>query len=206
MYATTAAVHAKIYMQQIEQGINPSPVEDRALLFLAKHSAASDAAIEVVFLIEKYFIVHPELDIFRLAVGSALHDTSDAFHALFNFMLTYSPVDEPSSQGATVGNIRQLSKTELERFQALSAAYFDAASDLDSYLGDMRTELQELLLSGLFPNQLPKRRPADPGKKVISLNAAVVKSLRAHFLKHTKWGQKSVLSHIEVHREFHGRL
>ena len=206
MYATTAALHAKMYMQQFKQGINPSPVEDRAMAFLDKNSSASNAAIEAVFLIEKYFIMHPELDIFRLAVSSALHDAGGAFHALFDFMLTYTPVDEPGTQGAKVVNVRQLSDNELDRFQALSAAYVDAAGDLDSYLSDMRTELQELLLIDLFPNRTPKRRPLDPSKKVISLNTATVKSLRTYFLKHTEWGRKSGQVHLEVLREFHGRL
>ena len=76
--------------------------------------------------------------------------------------------------------------------------------DLGCYLDDMRTELQTLFLSNLFPNAIPRRRPSDPSKKVLSLHPSSVKSLRQHFLKNTAWGKKSVATQLEVHNEFHG--
>jgi hypothetical protein len=206
MYAFTGPTHVEMFLNQIKAGINPNAIADRALAFKEKNAAATNEIVEVVFLIEKYFILHPELDIFRLALSSAAHDMGNAFHALFEYMLKNFPIDIATQNGVRVENVKVFSEPAVAEHKRLSAAYYDAAHDLDSYLSDMRTELQMLLLSSLFPNVIPRRRPADPAAKVISLDAASVKSLRQHFLKSTEWGRRTVQTQMEVHREFHGRF
>lgn len=206
MYAFTGPMHADIYRKQVAMRLNPNPITDRAIQFLEKNSSAASEVVEVVFLVEKYFIVHPDLDIFRLALSSAMHDLSAAFHMLFDFMLKHYPVDLSTPAGTVVQNSKVLSDTEFEDLERLANGYHDAAADLDGYLSDMRTELQTLLLSYIFPNTIPKRRPADPSKKVVTLEPATVKSLRQYFLKNTAWGKSAVGTQLAVHREFHGRI
>ena len=85
-------------------------------------------------------------------------------------------------------------------------AYYDKASDAQSFLGDIQTELQAFFLGALFPNGPIRRAPADPSKRVLSLDPAAVRSLRQHFLKNTAWGKSAVTTSLEVHRHFHGRI
>ena len=204
MYAMTSHTHTAIFGKQVAKGINPSPIPDRALHFIDRNAAATGAAIEVVFLVEKYYIVHPDLDIFRTAISSALHDVNLAFHNLFNFMLTHFPVDATTPSCTQVQNVKVFSEFEMHELHRFAGAYQNATMDLDCYLMDMRVELQTLLLGHLFPNTVPRRRPADPSKKVISLHPAQVKSLRQYFLKNTDWGRNAVRKLLDTHREFHG--
>ena len=189
MYATLSQTHSSIFRQQILQALNPKPITDRAIQFLDKNALGADKAIQVVFLIEKYFIVHPDIDIFRIAINSGLHDLNKAFQDLFQFMLTNFPVDTKQFQSEGIQNVKVLNEKELEHLKKLSEVYHEAALDLCCYLGDMRTELQILLIGHLFPNSLPKRRPADPSKKVLSLDPMYVKNLRNHLYKNTAWGK-----------------
>jgi hypothetical protein len=205
MYAFTAPTHVEIYSSQVANGFQPAPITDRALKLLKLNSTAANEVVETMFLLEKYFIIHPDLDIFRLALASAAHDVSESFHPLFKFMLPHFPTDVLTDNGQKVENILLLSHDQQATLKTLTDSYHDAAMDLSCYLGDMRAELQTLLLSNLFPNTIPRRRPADPSKKVLSLESNAVKSLRQHFLKNTAWGKKAVATQMDVHNEFHGR-
>jgi hypothetical protein len=144
------------------------------------------------------------LDIFRLALSSASHEVGESFDPLFRFMVAYFPIDVLTDSGQQVENVVLLSPDQSATLKSLSDAYYSAATDLGCYLDDMRTELQTLLLSHLFPNTILRRRPADSSKIVLSLEPMAVKSLRQHFLKNTEWGKKAVATLLNVHREFHG--
>jgi hypothetical protein len=205
MYAYTAQTHVQIYSSQAANGFTPAPIADRALKLIELNSNAANEVVETIFLLEKYFIVHPDLDILRLALSSAEHDVWESFHPLFEFMLSHFPMDVLTEHGQKVENVRQLTPDQRTTLQTLSGGYYDAAMDLGCYLDDMRIELQTLFLSNLFPNTIPRRRPADPSKKVLSLEASAVKSLRQHFLKNIAWGKKAIASQLDVHHEFHGR-
>lgn len=205
MYAFTAPTHVQIYSSQVANGFTPAPIADRALKLIELNSNAANEVVETVFLLEKYFIIHSDLDVLRLALSSAAHDVRESFDPLFQFMLSYFPMDVLTEHGQKVENVLLLSPDQYAALKALSGAYYDAAMDLGCYLDDMRTELQTLFLSNLFPNTIPRRRPADPSKKVLSLEASAVKSLRQHFLKNTAWGKKAIATQLDVHYEFHGR-
>jgi hypothetical protein len=205
MYAFTAPTHVEIFTSQSANGLTPVAIADRALKLLELNSTAANEVVEAIFLLEKYFIIHPDLEIFRLALSSAAHEVSESFHPLFQFMLSHFPMDVLTEGGSQVENVTLLSPDQRANLKSLSDRYYDAAMDVACYLDDMRTELQMLLLSNLFPNVIARRRPADPSKKVLSLEPSAVKSLRQHFLKNTAWGKKSVATQFDVHHEFHGR-
>lgn len=201
-YGATAVVHSRIYGQQLAQGMQPSPVSDRALELMDRHGKVTNAAIAVVYVIEKYIIIHPDIDIFKMAIASAVHDATKTFQALFEFMLIYLPAEDAAAQDMQPSNGRALSADELEKFDTLAQAYFNALIVLDCYLSDMRIELQMLLLGGLFANRLERRQPPDPQVKVISLDAPAVAHLRAHFLQETEWGKSAAQIKQDVQREF----
>ena len=205
MYAFAAPSHIEIYNSQVANGFTPAPIADRALKLLELNSGAANEIVETVFLLEKYFIIHPDLDIFRLALSSASHEVNQSFDPLFQFMLTNFPMDVQTEHGPKTDNVLLLSAEQRANLKLMTDRYHESAMDLGSYLDDLRTELQTLLLSHLFPHIMARRRPADPSKKVLSLEPSTVKSLRQHFLKHTAWGKSAVATQLDVHREFHGR-
>jgi hypothetical protein len=204
IYALTAPTHVEIYQSQVARGFNPQPIEERASKLLEINSTATNEVVETIFLIEKYLIIHADLDLFRLALSSAAHDVWEAFHPLFQFMLSYLPMDVQSDHGPRVENVLLLSEEQKAQLKELTNNYHDATVDLGCYLDDMRTELQMLLLSHLFSKKLQRRRPVDPSKKALSLEPELVNGLRQHFLKHTPWGKKAIASQLAVHNEFHG--
>jgi hypothetical protein len=194
--------HSAIYAAQAAQGLNPLPVEERPLALHAEHHVATHEVIGVVFLIEKYVVVHPDLDIFKLAFGSCLHDASEALDQMTRFMFGRFPTEDDAGN---LHNVRMLSDDELNNLHLLASAYQKAMSELMGYLGDLRVELQSLLLGRLFPNTIPRRRPADSQIKVISLEPSAVRVLRQHFLKRTAWGKRAVATALEVHAEHNER-
>uniref|UniRef100_UPI002606FF51 hypothetical protein n=1 Tax=Accumulibacter sp. TaxID=2053492 RepID=UPI002606FF51 len=110
MYAFTAPTHVEIYTTQAANGLfTPAPITDRALKLLELNSTAEKEAVETIFLLEKYFIIHPDLDIFRLALSSAAHDVRESFHPLFQFMLSHFPMDVLTDSGQKVENVMLLS-------------------------------------------------------------------------------------------------
>lgn len=203
MYAFTAPMHVKNYVNQVQMGIHPGPINDRGEALLQKNFFAANRVADVVLLIEKYIIVHPDLDIFKLALSAASYDVSKNFHELHSFFLQHLPFDVDTPSGRRIENIKIFPPGLISDFDALTQRYCESVGDLGCYLGDLSTEIQQLLLSGLFANTLPKRRPADPTKKVISLDRLMVKSHRAYFLKNTEWGKNAVGTIMEVHKEFH---
>jgi hypothetical protein len=61
MYAFFAPIHVELYASQAAKGFTPAPIAERALKLLELNSAAVNEAVEAVFLLEKYFIIHPDL-------------------------------------------------------------------------------------------------------------------------------------------------
>lgn len=205
MYAFCIPQH----MELAAQGATASqvqPVSDRAKALLDLDGKAHTELAETVMLIEKYLIIHPDLDIFRMALSSAAHDLRATFPALFEFMLHHFPVDLVTTHGSSTANVQPFSPDEWERVRSMAMAYYDKASDAQCFLTDIQTELQKLFLGSLFPNQPPRRTPADPWKRVLSLDSASVRSLRQHFLKNTEWGRSVSATSMDVHRQFHGRI
>ena len=203
MYAFCIPQHMELAAHAAAAG-QVQPVSDRAKAFLDLDAKAHAEIAETVMLIEKYLIIHPDLDILRMALSSAAHDLREAFSALFEFMLHHFPVDLVTGEVATTVNVRAFSPEEREQVRAIAMAYHDKASDAQCYLTDIQTELQQLFLGSLFPNQPRRRSPADPSKRVLSLDPASIRSLRQHFLKNTAWGRSAVATSMDVHRQFHG--
>ena len=51
--------------------------------YLDLDSQAQHEVAETVLLVEKYLVIHPDMDVFRMALSSAVHDMREAFHPLF---------------------------------------------------------------------------------------------------------------------------
>lgn len=183
-------LRASSYAHQKTLGWDIPPVEERANKYSKAHFEAVDKMIGVIFQLEKYLIVCPDLDIFRAAFSCAMHDLEFSHRELFDFMLEHFPVDDPANVVAPTRNVKALDSIQLKELERLATVYANNTMDLTSYLGDLRTELQMLLLGDLFPeNVVPRRQPPDPSVKVITLEKTEMKILRQRF-DDTQWGRE----------------
>lgn len=188
--ARTTPLRASSYANQKALGWDIPPMEDRAVNYSKVHYDATNKMIGVIFQLEKYLIVCPDLDIFRLAFACAMHELDRAHGALFDFMIKHFPMDDPTTLGNLPRNVKSLDSVQLQELESLATAYATATMDLTCYLSDLRTELQMLLLGDLFPaNIIPRRQPPDPNVKVITLDPATIRILRQRF-DDTDWGRE----------------
>lgn len=201
LYATTSYTHSVIFRKQVDMGMDPPPIAERALCFMERHAAASGEVVNVIYLIEKYMIVHPNMDIFRVAFSAAIHDANESSKAMFDFMLCHFPSDSYPTSPVPALNVKTLSDVELDELDTLAANYQGNMLNLGCYLDDMRREIQSVLLGGLFSNTLPSRVPTDPTLKVISLDSTHVDELRSYFYHHTAWGKGVAALRAEVEHE-----
>jgi hypothetical protein len=205
MYAFCGPRHMEMTFLGPTRG-QPSAIADRAKTFLDLDSTAQREIADTIILLEKYLLIHPDMDVLRMALSSVAHDMREAFHPLFAFMLEHFPIDGPSPTGPQTLNVKAFTRQQVEQAHPLAMSYYSAATDAQSYVTDIQTELQFIFLGDLFPNRPIRRSPADPAKRVLSLDPAAVKSLRQHFLRNTAWGKTAVDTSFKVHEHFHGRI
>ena len=200
-YARSSPLHAAMFATQISIGWSPMPIPDRAKVFQDLHFKAVNSMTDLIIQLEKYFIVCPRLEIFRLAFGCALHDLGSRFDKLHTFMIQHYPVDVGDT--GAVNFVKAFDSQLLQEQQSLCLAYANAEMDINTYLSDLRNELQTLLLGELFPgNRLPKRIPIDPAFKVISLEPEAIGQLQEYFLNQTEWGKQSKKYEMDAHIRF----
>ncbi len=200
-YAFHIPFHVRVYRDQLKKGFSPVPVQDRAMELCKRHNESLGADIEIMFLIERYQIVDPRLDIFRTAISVAHYDLMEAFMPLFSFLLEILPAEIPLPDGSykTV-NIIIPSDDQVHELEKLVNAYNSASDDMGSYLYDLNVEIQNTLLNNLFPNKAPRRKPLDPRFKVISTEAEEIDRLRKYFEEDTNWGKRKKQTEQDVLR------
>ena len=190
MYAFLIPTNIKNYIGQNNLGINPTPVKSRAIEFSNKNNAASDSIVKLIMLFEKYEIVSPELDIFKLAVNVASYDMQEAFQPLYSFLLQILPMDIVDAAGnPRVANVRVPTSKQISNLEDLVKAYKDAEDQLGCYLYDLNIELQKIFLSRLFKHKLRSRQPIDPNFKVVTTDPEEMQILREYFEEETAWGK-----------------
>jgi hypothetical protein len=141
-----------------------------------------------MILIERWQIVDPRLDVFRLAFGVALRDLREAWQPLAQLV---SGVVAPMP-GAAPPQLPP--KETLQKIKEASDGVLHAAGKLSSWVADFQLEVQSLLLSDLFPNKLKHREPLDPELFVVRLDRAA--ALRDYFENRTPWGMEmKVINH-----------
>ena len=190
MYAFHIPMNVHNYRDQNKKSFSPAPLRDRAMELSKRHFDSLNAAIELVFLIERYQIVDPKLDIFRTAIDVAHYDMRETFEPLFPFLLEILPNEIPLPNGSYgLVNVISPSDEQVSELEKFVNAYVAASDDLGSYLYDLNVELQNTLLIGLFLNKAPRRVPLDPKFKVISTEPNEMENLRKYFEEETNWGK-----------------
>ncbi|MGO4196531.1 hypothetical protein AB4Z13_14305 [Rhizobium sp. YAF28] len=127
-----------------------------------RRSAALDAVIELVFLIESWLIIEPKLDVFRLAIGLGLDEHRKVAFAGGDPLIYALPVDGFAWEMPTEERLVSIeSRIQAERYQV---------ERLSAWIGDFKVEMQLLLLGELFPNAVERRDPPDPDQFCIRLD------------------------------------
>lgn len=161
----------------------PSPALKRKHQAMSDLSGKhSDAAIELVFLIERRLIIDPRLALFKFAFVSAIHDIRESQNCLNSMLLTVLPVALPDGR-EVIGH--EMTKTEAEAVLAEIACCIKAILKLNSWSSDMLVELQNALLGDVFGQRLEHRKPLDPDELVIDFVRFEFVEAR---LKATPWG------------------
>ncbi|MCM2285846.1 MAG: hypothetical protein NDI81_13765 [Desulfobacula sp.] len=189
-YVRFIPIHLKIYRDQVASKLNPSPVKDRVLIFQQQHEASSASYLNLIRLFEKYEIISPELDIFKMAVNDAMHDLRESFVKLHGYLLRILPIDIISPDGnKKLANVLTPNDSQIVQLEKYVEAYIDANGDMAGYLFDLNVELQNTFLKTLFDNIVKKREPLDPSVKVITTTPSEVEKLRKYFNDETDWGK-----------------
>jgi hypothetical protein len=164
-------------------------LEQRGEEFSELHHVVSGQAADVLMLIEKYLIIDPDLDLFKWAINSAVHDIGRVFVPLHNHLLITFPMGGRSGKPGPF-NVGPVSTEETAKLRTLAHQYHSAMTTLSAYYDDLLVELQARLLGKLFPNTVPRREPLDPAQVVVTLNDPVkVAELKRHFRTQTAWGK-----------------
>jgi hypothetical protein len=199
LYASMILAHVQTYCEMIKKGFSHSPLKDRAAELSQLHNELLKAAVEVVFLIERNQIVDPRLNIFRIAISAAQYDMTETFRPLFSFLLEILPDETPGPDGSNIiVNVVTPSDHQVNELEKLVKAYTAANFDMGCYLCDLSVELQNALLSDLFPYKVPRRKPLDPKFKVISTEQDEIEKLQKYFEEETDWGRKKKQTEQDV--------
>jgi hypothetical protein len=160
-------------------GFRPTPNTTWAELNELVYKCQGQGA-DLMILIERWQIVDPRLDLFRMAFGVALRDIREAWQPVS--ALVGGVV--PAIAGAPPPELPP--KETLERLKAANERVINAASKLSAWVADFQLEVQAVLLSDLFPNRLTHRQPIDPEYFVIRLDR--FDALKDYFENRTPWG------------------
>jgi hypothetical protein len=173
---------AKVYFDQANAGVTPTPISPRSPEFTAKHYEATNSNIELIELCEKYQIVSSELYIFRLAIHDGFHNLEEAFRPLNSFLVKFLPMDYVDNLGnSQILNVNVITSDQIDILSNLVDTYTNAAGDLSGYLFDLNVELQNIFLSGLFKNKVKRREPIDKNIKVITTDPDGMEKLKKYF-------------------------
>jgi len=166
--------------------INPctSPMKERISDIMDIQNAISNEMVKLIVIMENYQIINPKIDIFNLAFSASLENIRYNFTPFFNELLKYLPSDHPDPDNIEKTKTfvpRVPNESERETISNLGSKYYEACSDLNCYIYDLRIECQNTILGTIFEDRLPKRMPLDPKFKVVSTEDSEIPELKNYF-------------------------
>jgi hypothetical protein len=201
MYAYMIPLNLKNYQRQLELGLSPQPIKERAPELATLNTEASKSLTELIEEFESWSIAFPGFHIFQVALGAANHDARKAFIPLYTALLSILPLDPREDAPENVPRPiiqRSPSNEELIKLNELIARYKDAMDDICCYIHDLTIESQNNLLSGLFDRKVPPRKPLDPTNKVISTEPEQSARLLHFFENETDWGKEKAIIEKDI--------
>jgi len=183
------------YSTSVSMGINQSPISERAVNFIDGHSAALKALTDLMFLLEKYEIINPNLKIFDAAFACAHYDMSKTFPPFHKILMKFLPYDVPKTNQERLGTnviIPQIpSEDDIIKVSEIAQPYIENLLDAQTYIYDLGREAQNILLGSLFNNRIPIRKPVNHKFVAISTSPEDVEKLKKYFYEETEWGKEN---------------
>jgi hypothetical protein len=219
--ASEARLNAATYVRLLKSALegaaraasvrqSSSPLKQRVPEFVRLDGEAHNGIAELLIEFESWTIAFPGIKVFIIAFNAAAHDAREAFPPLFSALVPILPMDAPP--GASVPAefplpiIHPLPQPErLAIVYELIDRYIAALDQIESYLGDLTTEAQNILLHGLFDQPVPLRQPLDPRLKVISMAPDKAEALIRYFEKESPWGKHVAAINASVIEEIRKR-
>ncbi|TIP26251.1 MAG: hypothetical protein E5X67_21050 [Mesorhizobium sp.] len=175
-----------LFSSMTKVGQNWNRPKARAEGLMAAKDEFDKMAIKLMYFTEQWGIIDPRTSIFRTAVSVTLHDLELAFQPYFSKVLPWMPRGADNEVPGFLWHSPD--DRTIAEIADSSVPVIDDVMNLESYVIDMQTEMQNLLLGDLFKHRLPARAPLDPTRKVLRLEN--YDKLNDHFNNATAWGQK----------------
>jgi hypothetical protein len=151
-------------------------------------------AVAIVTFTERWFVIDPRFEIFRIAINAALHDVREEWGAYFELVMRSVPMDMPNGLHWNVPPTDRLGAIEVA-----SNKFIDRLGTMTAYTSDFQAEMQNVLIGPLFGHTVPRRQPIDPRHVVISLDNDVL--LTRHFQEDAAWGRVTKETNARVRNE-----
>ena len=173
-------------------GYEPKPPTD-AITMINLNAEAGYKAVEVLTLIENWTVIDPRVRVFHTAVNVALHEMRTAWRELEPYLFRSAAMfqGEPIPTRVHPGH-----KENWVGFAEALRIYSEGVSLLDCYIADLRTEMQNELIGGLFKTRSPTRVPIDPKYRPVTLRDS--HRMEAYFLQSTPWGAEMKRVNIDT--------
>jgi hypothetical protein len=192
---------------QARDGYELHPLNQRVPAFLDLHHKAGIAVAEVLIELESWAIAMPGLEVFQVALNSAMFDVRQAFGELFPRLAHILPMDP--REGSPMGNapiVHPLpSGAALSQLKTLIDNYYNAMLEAECYVEDLKVDAQNNLLSDLFERRVPLRKPLDPKSKVISTEPSAAAELIRYFRTESPIGKEQAASEEAVKAQIEER-
>ncbi len=200
----------KFHFDQIQSSGSSFPMRPRAKNMQDVHFAATASLTDLVYLIEEFEIINPNLEIFRLAYSCAIHCLNKAFFPFHQELLEFLPCDVPLQDQArlgaeVLGPRKEVSREDLERISQRATLYNEEAWEASCYVSDLAKVAQNIFLGKLFSHTLPSRKPLDPKHIVLSIEPPKFQKLKKYFLEETEWGKEHKNAEKRVREELQER-
>lgn len=185
------------------------PLSQREPIYRAAHYKHTTNAIALIYFLERYETLLPGFEVYRLALGSALHDIGGSELHLFSILLRWLPIDNPNfNVVAGAPQFLQLPKITdetLTEFNIAAVPLEKAFSQLSCWASDLSVDLQNYLLGEYADQQVKKREPIDGTYFTISIDPDKSVMLTKYFNEGTDWGRHWSRIHQEVRGEYETR-
>ncbi|NEJ90299.1 hypothetical protein GR223_30910 [Rhizobium leguminosarum] len=187
-YASGFVIDLTLYREMTRAGLSWGLPKARALSLFEKQAHFSKAVIALISLAERWGVIHPGLEMYRLAFNVALHDAEIAFDPYRSLVIRFMPAEIPNSPEQ--GSLFPWTMPDDATIQTLKVATDALIKAIDSFGGfmyDFQIDMQNLLVGELFEHRIAPRQPLDP--KIVVARLDDWEKLKAYFENSTAWGK-----------------
>jgi hypothetical protein len=174
----------KTHKSLVDAGVPAATPVARVPELIRLKASFDRETIVIVTFTERWLIIDPRVEIFRIGINAALHDVREEWGAYFDVVMRAMPVELPTGLHWSPPTFEQLVGIE-----AASNELIDRLGSITAYAYDFQTEMQNILVGPLFGNIVPRRQPIDPRHVVISLENEAL--LTRYFQEDTAWGRST---------------